>query len=157
MAKTVRSVILERRHVLRLSTVQSNQAQPAHTNTDTHTHTHTQTHRYTNTHTQTHTHTHNHTHTHACTHARTHPHMHAHKLTIFILLALKAGVRTRLLFFHSSPLDEDTPSYILPWTRVTIMPRFSCEGENYKLLKSIIYVRTNKHKTKQDWDKLHSK
>ena len=78
-------------------------------------------------------------------------------LTIFILLALKAGVRTRLLFFHSSPLDEDTPSYILPWTRVTIMPRFSCEGENYKLLKSIIYVRTNKHKTKQDWDKLHSK
>ena len=121
-----------------------------HTRMHAHTYTPTHTHAQTYTHACTHMHTHAHTyHTHTCIHIRTRTHTHTggnyymailqawqtlnsawyvnqRKLTIFILLALKAGVRIRLLFFHSSPLDENTLSYILPLKRVTIMSRFSC-------------------------------
>ena len=128
-----------------------------HAYTCTHAHTHARTHIHTNTHTCTNIHMHAHTCTHMhtpITHTRAYTYAHAHthtgenyymailqawqtlnsawyvnqrKLTIFILLALKAGVRIRLLFFHSSPLDENTLSYILPLKRVTIMSRFSCK------------------------------
>lgn len=61
------------------------------------------------------------------------------KPTSFILLALKAGVRTCLLFFHLSPLDENTPSYTLPSIWVTKMPRCFCKGNRYKATTHTMY------------------
>ena len=73
-------------------------------------------------------------------------------LTIFILLALKAGVRMCLLFFHSSPLEENTLSYTLPSTRVTRGPRCICKSKEYKETNTKLCSKLMKNGKNEVWD-----
>ena len=51
---------------------------------------------------------------------------HLHLRTSFILCALKAGVKMRLLFLHTSPLVLRMKSWIFPSTRAKRKPRRFC-------------------------------
>ena len=66
------------------------------------------------------------------------------KLANFILWALKAGVRARLFFLHSSPLVANMTSYILPSRWVTRIPCWFWKRElhNSRITHTHTEVRT---------------